>query len=175
MGQYREQPRSSSEEDRMWLKDCWYGEVFSIEDLLGLECKIKESGVMDYILRYIGGKGVLLSSNGSRNIKEIVAEHKNVLNQWFALIRPWGTLDVEEATMFDGFNVLSRFNEWHLMFSASSSYVEDSLIGQNLMGDKSPATKAVENHPTVVHSGEEGAVADLSITLQNESRIADKG
>ncbi|GAB4828463.1 hypothetical protein Ancab_035460 [Ancistrocladus abbreviatus] len=25
---------NSSEEDRAWLKECWYGEVFSIKDLL---------------------------------------------------------------------------------------------------------------------------------------------
>ncbi|GAB4851455.1 hypothetical protein Ancab_030857 [Ancistrocladus abbreviatus] len=120
IGEYREQPRSPSlnytsrEEDRLWLKDSWYREVFSIKDLLGLERKIKESRVMDCSLRYLGGK-------------------------------------------------------------ASSSYVEDSLSGQNSMGNRSPVTKAVENHPIVVHSGEEGAVADLSITLQNGSRATDEG
>ncbi|GAB4851512.1 hypothetical protein Ancab_030913 [Ancistrocladus abbreviatus] len=61
------------------------------------------------------------------------------------------------------------------MFLASSSYIEDSLNGQNSMGNISPATKVVENHPIVVYSGKEGAAADLSMTLQNRSRAVDDG
>ncbi|GAB4834353.1 hypothetical protein Ancab_032608 [Ancistrocladus abbreviatus] len=183
MGDYQE------DEDRMWLKDCWYGKVFSIEDLLGLESKIKESGVMDCNLRFLGGKGVLPSSNG---IDSNTRDHKclefarillhtspmSMINSKLKIRINGDIVPVwvaKEATMFDRYDILSRFNEQHLMFSASSSYVEDSLISQNSMGNRSLATKVVENHPTVVHSGEEGAAANLSITLQNGSRATDKG
>ncbi|GAB4853300.1 hypothetical protein Ancab_017482, partial [Ancistrocladus abbreviatus] len=70
---------TSREEDRVWLQDCWYGEVASIEDLLGLECKLKVKGVKDCNISYLGGRGVLLLASGSRDIKEIVVEHKKEL------------------------------------------------------------------------------------------------
>ncbi|GAB4853919.1 hypothetical protein Ancab_018128 [Ancistrocladus abbreviatus] len=47
---------TSREEDRVWLQDCWYGEVASIEDLLGLECKLKAKGVKDCNIHYLGGR-----------------------------------------------------------------------------------------------------------------------
>ncbi|GAB4848330.1 hypothetical protein Ancab_002997 [Ancistrocladus abbreviatus] len=61
-GENRKQPSlpilhySSREEDRLWLKDCWYGEVSSVKDLVGLECKLKDLGVLDCRLRFLGGK-----------------------------------------------------------------------------------------------------------------------
>ncbi|GAB4834908.1 hypothetical protein Ancab_033175 [Ancistrocladus abbreviatus] len=88
---------TSSEKDREWLKECWYREVYSIEDLLGLECRLKEAGVPDCSIQYLGGKGVILVASGRRAINEIFTKHRNQLSRWFATIRPWATTDVGEG------------------------------------------------------------------------------
>ncbi|GAB4846857.1 hypothetical protein Ancab_025865 [Ancistrocladus abbreviatus] len=81
----------------------------------------------------------------------------------------------EEVSLFDDYDVLSGNNETHAMFSTSSSYAVDSMSGQKLMGNRAPATLAVENCPTVVHQREEDVAVDLSISLQKGYRAVDEG
>ncbi|GAB4835625.1 hypothetical protein Ancab_000533 [Ancistrocladus abbreviatus] len=188
---------TSREEDRSWLKDIWYGEVFSVQDILGLECKIEESGVSDCSLRYLGGKGVLLSSNGSRKINENIAENVSKFNQWCLEftrillhtscmssinskleIRVDGEVVpiwvVEDVSLFDSYEVLSGIIGRHSMFSTFSNYVADSLSGQKSIVDRAPVTTAVENNPTVVLQREEDMVVNLSVPLQSGIRVADE-
>ncbi|GAB4845322.1 hypothetical protein Ancab_038730 [Ancistrocladus abbreviatus] len=58
---------TSCEKDKAWLKECWYGEVFSIEDLLRMEYGLKESSVQDCSIQYLGGKGTLESRSFVEN------------------------------------------------------------------------------------------------------------
>ncbi|GAB4853303.1 hypothetical protein Ancab_017485 [Ancistrocladus abbreviatus] len=206
------------EEDRVWLQDCWYGEVALIEDLLGLECKLKAKGVKDCNIRYLGGRGVLLLASGSRDIKAIVVEHKKELQQWFVLIKPWETMDIvnntkghkclefarillhtssmgminslviiqvdsaivsvrvaEEGTLFDGHEILRGYNEGYPSVLVSRSYIEESLIGESLMGYRLSKVKVVDDCQTDYQTGVRGSLADRSGTLQRRYGEPDDG
>ncbi|GAB4835162.1 hypothetical protein Ancab_000070 [Ancistrocladus abbreviatus] len=203
MGEYQKQQRSPSlhytsrEEDRSWLKDCWFGEVFSIEDLLGLESKFKESGILDCSLQYLGGKeeffkwaigewDVFMAADSNTRERRcleftrilLYMSYMSTINSKLEIRVDGDVVPIwvaEDVSLFDGYDILSGINERHSMFSTSSSYVADSMSGQKSLGNRALATTMVENCPTVVHQREEGVAADLSISLQRGFRAPDEG
>ncbi|GAB4843810.1 hypothetical protein Ancab_013772 [Ancistrocladus abbreviatus] len=145
----------SREEDGVWLKECWYGEVYSIEELLGLECKMKDLGVVDCSIHYLGGKGMLLSSNGSRDIRGIVAKHTNELNQWFALIRLWEITNVENGRWV-WFMVANSYTKVRKRLESARILLHTSCMGEI----KSIAKIQVDGKSVSIRATEEATLID---------------
>ncbi|GAB4847935.1 hypothetical protein Ancab_026995 [Ancistrocladus abbreviatus] len=148
---------------RMWLKESWYREVFSMEDLLGLEGKFKELGIMDCYIRYLGGKDV-----GCRRWVWLklygVPLHVWTEDFFKKTTREWGLYMASDVRLqVDGVTVPVWVVEGETLIDG-----HDIICGSPAMKDA--AYSRYDNH-----TGKEGSAADLSITLQKGPRVPDDG
>ncbi|GAB4839011.1 hypothetical protein Ancab_039875 [Ancistrocladus abbreviatus] len=80
---------TSKEEDIVWLKGCYVGEVSEISTLQDLELRLRAAGISNCLARPCGGRMVLLNASGRGSMEDIIGCYGNALFQIFKDIRPW--------------------------------------------------------------------------------------
>ncbi|GAB4853102.1 hypothetical protein Ancab_017286, partial [Ancistrocladus abbreviatus] len=82
--------------DSDWLKECFVGEVCSVEMIDNLEEELRVDGVR-CTARNMGGRLVLLFIQDGREMKEFLEKEGGKLSKWFSSIRPWTTRTVDSC------------------------------------------------------------------------------
>ncbi|GAB4853282.1 hypothetical protein Ancab_017466 [Ancistrocladus abbreviatus] len=149
---------TSREEDRVWLQDCWYGEVALIEDLLVNNTKGHKCLEFARILLHTSSMGMINSLVRIQVDSAIVSVRV-----------------AEEGTLFDGHEILRGYNEGYPSVLVSRSYIEESLIGESLMGYRLLKVKVVDDCQTDYQTGVRGSLVDRSGTLQRRYGEPDDG
>ncbi|GAB4850338.1 hypothetical protein Ancab_029639 [Ancistrocladus abbreviatus] len=126
-----------------------------------MENKFKEASATDCGIRYLGGKGVLLSARGSRRIEDIVTQSKDQLSQWFTALRSWISTDVGVGR----WGWIRLFTEWQPESSDSRSYIEESLPGKSSLEKPVMADEGDKKVQIACQEVVDDLVTDLSLNL----------
>ncbi|GAB4837323.1 hypothetical protein Ancab_002214 [Ancistrocladus abbreviatus] len=84
----------SDQTDLSWLQGSFTGVLKSSCLPVNIQEELWKSGLLDYSVRPLGVKLVLIKPLGDANLINLKTENKGKLAKWFESIRPWSKTDV---------------------------------------------------------------------------------